>query len=69
MSEQEAILTHHAMLVAWGQYAQVTGLVPERGATIAGDLVVCCKEQVLAEQTTINPREGNTFFTHLLHCL
>jgi hypothetical protein len=28
MSEQETILTHHAMLVAWGQFAQATGLVP-----------------------------------------
>lgn len=28
MSEQETVLTHHAMLVAWGQYAQATGLVP-----------------------------------------
>jgi len=28
MSEQETILTHHALLVAWGQFAQATGLVP-----------------------------------------
>lgn len=28
MSEQETILTYHALLVAWGQYAQATGLVP-----------------------------------------
>ena len=29
MSETETILTHHALLVAWGQYAQATGLVPK----------------------------------------
>jgi hypothetical protein len=27
MSEPDAILTHRALLVAWGQYAQVTGLI------------------------------------------
>ena len=28
MSEPETILTHHALLVAWGQFAQASGLVP-----------------------------------------
>lgn len=32
MSEPETILTHHALLVAWGQYAQATGLIQALGA-------------------------------------
>jgi hypothetical protein len=28
MSETKTILTHHALLVAWGQYAQASGLIP-----------------------------------------